>query len=64
MVGDSAIMSLFVICNIPYASGTDGAVYAAAGAERLLAERKKIGDIPVGQAAAAPAFSLDAMKAS
>ncbi len=43
-----------------YGSGTDGAVYAAAGAERLLAERKKIGDIPVGQAAATPAVSLDA----
>ncbi len=41
-------------------SGTDSAVYEAAGAERLLAERKKIGDIPVGKAAATSAFSLDA----
>ena len=40
--------------------GTDSAVYQAAGAEQLLAERKKIGDIPVGEAAATDAFSLPA----
>ena len=41
-------------------SGTDSAVYAAAGAERLLAERKKIGPIVPGQAASTPAFALNA----
>lgn len=41
-------------------AGTDKAVYEAAGAERLLAERKKIGDIPVGKAAVTSAFDLDA----
>ena len=41
-------------------SGTDSAVYAAAGAEQLLAERKKIGPIAPGQAASTPAFALNA----
>ena len=41
-------------------AGTDKAIYEAAGAERLLAERKKIGDIPVGKAAVTSAFALDA----
>jgi len=41
-------------------AGTDSAIYAAAGAEALLAERKKIGDIPVGKAAATSAFALKA----
>ena len=41
-------------------SGTDSAVYAAAGADALLAERKKIGEIRPGQAAFTPAFSLPA----
>ena len=40
--------------------GTDSAIYAAAGAEALLAERKKIGVIPVGSAAATSAFGLQA----
>lgn len=40
--------------------GTDSAVYAAAGAEKLLAERRKIGDIPVGEVAVTAAFSLPA----
>ena len=40
--------------------GTDGAVYAAAGREALLEERKKIGKMEVGQAAATPAFALHA----
>lgn len=40
--------------------GTDSAIYRAAGAEALLAERQKLGDIPVGQAAATPAFGLNA----
>ena len=43
-----------------YASGTDRAVYEAAGAERLLAERKKIGPMKPGQAAITPGFALPA----
>ena len=41
-------------------SGTDRAIYQAAGADALLEERKKIGDIPVGKAAATSAFALKA----
>ncbi|MBQ7549035.1 MAG: macro domain-containing protein [Clostridia bacterium] len=40
--------------------GTDRAIYDAAGAEALLAERKKIGVIKTGEAAATPAFGLSA----
>lgn len=40
--------------------GTDRAVYHAAGRDRLLAERKKIGIMHPGQAAHTPAFNLDA----
>ncbi|MBP5604529.1 MAG: macro domain-containing protein [Ruminiclostridium sp.] len=40
--------------------GTDTAVYNAAGAEKMLAERRKIGNITVGDAAYTPAFDLDA----
>lgn len=40
--------------------GTDCAVYHAAGRDRLLAERKKIGIMHPGQAAHTPAFNLDA----
>ena len=40
--------------------GTDSAIYAAAGEEKLLAERRKIGEIAQGQAAATPAFDLQA----
>ena len=43
-----------------FGAGTDSAVYKAAGAERLLAERRKIGRIPVGEAAVTPAFALPA----
>ena len=43
-----------------YAGGTDSAIYAAAGAEALLKEREKIGDIEVGQSAVTSAFALDA----
>ena len=43
-----------------YAGGTDAAIYAAAGAEALLKEREKIGDIEVGQSAVTSAFALDA----
>ena len=40
--------------------GTDSAIYAAAGEEKLLACRKEIGRIAPGQAAATPAFLLHA----
>ena len=43
-----------------YGSGTDGAIYKAAGAEQLLAERKKIGRIAQGEAAVTAAFQLSA----
>lgn len=43
-----------------YAGGTDQAIYEAAGTEKLLARRRKIGDIAPGQAAVTPAFALDA----
>ncbi len=43
-----------------YGSGIDAAVYAAAGAEDLLAERQKIGTIAVGEASATPGFGLPA----
>ena len=43
-----------------YASGTDAAVYRAAGVEELLAERKKIGRIAPGEAAVTAAFRLPA----
>ncbi|MCR5108702.1 MAG: macro domain-containing protein [Lachnospiraceae bacterium] len=46
--------------DVAYASGVDGAIYEAAGAKALLAEREKIGEMNVGQAAATPAFALDA----
>ena len=41
-------------------SGTDSAVYHAAGESLLLAERRKIGDIMPGAAAVTPAFHLPA----
>ncbi len=40
--------------------GTDSAIYAAAGKERLLARRKEIGELAPGQAASTDAFDLDA----
>ena len=43
-----------------YDSGTDGAIYEAAGADDLLAERKKIGAIERGGVAVTPAFKLKA----
>lgn len=43
-----------------FAGGTDAAVYKAAGVQELLAERKKIGIIPVGEVAVTPAFRLHA----
>ena len=41
-------------------SGTDSAIYSAAGEKLLLAERKKIGNIVPGRAAVTPAFGLNA----
>ena len=41
-------------------SGTDSAIYRAAGKELLLAERRKIGCIGRGEARVTPAFGLDA----
>lgn len=43
-----------------YASGTDSAIYHAAGVSELLAERKKIGDIQPGDVAVTQAFQLQA----
>ena len=43
-----------------YGSGTDAAVYKAAGEEELLAARKKIGRITPGECAVTPAFKLPA----
>lgn len=43
-----------------YGTGTDYAIYNAAGVDELLAERKKIGNINVGDIAVTPAFNLNA----
>ncbi|MBQ9010804.1 MAG: macro domain-containing protein [Clostridia bacterium] len=43
-----------------YAAGTDRAIYTAAGAEQLLEQRRRIGDIAPGQAAYTDAFALQA----
>ena len=43
-----------------YGLGTDKAIYHAAGIEKLLAERRRIGRIAPGGAAATPAFDLPA----
>lgn len=43
-----------------YSSGTDTAVYLAAGAEELLAERRKIGVLAEGEAAVTPGLRLPA----
>lgn len=43
-----------------YSYGTDTAVYKAAGEEELLAERRKIGHIDVGEVAITPGFQLPA----
>lgn len=41
-------------------AGTDSAIYAAAGADKLLEARRKIGMIEEGSVAVTPAFDLDA----
>lgn len=43
-----------------YGRGSDRAIYRAAGEEQLLKERRKIGEIAVGEAAATKAFGLKA----
>ncbi|MBR6223921.1 MAG: macro domain-containing protein [Lachnospiraceae bacterium] len=43
-----------------YAGGTDAAIYKAAGEKKLIVERERIGDIPVGEARYTPAFDLSA----
>lgn len=43
-----------------YSDGTDSAVYEAAGVEKLLAERRKIGELEEGQVAITSAFRLPA----
>ena len=43
-----------------FMAGTDAAIYRAAGVEKLLAERKKIGNIAPGDVAVTPAFNLPA----
>ncbi|MBQ4463043.1 MAG: macro domain-containing protein [Eubacterium sp.] len=43
-----------------FAAGTDAAIYKAAGADDLLSERNKIGNIAPGDARYTPAFALDA----
>ena len=43
-----------------FMAGTDSAIYQAAGCEKLLAERAKIGPIEEGQVAVTPAFNLNA----
>lgn len=46
--------------NVRVGSGTDSAIYKAAGKDLLLAERKKIGIMVPGEVAHTPAFNLDA----
>ncbi|MDY2636366.1 MAG: macro domain-containing protein [Phascolarctobacterium sp.] len=41
-------------------SGVDSCIYKAAGADKLLAARKQIGPIALGQAAITPAYGLKA----
>lgn len=46
--------------QVAVGAGVDQAIYEAAGAEQLLAERAKIGPMQPGHAAVTPAFALDA----
>ena len=46
--------------DVAIGSGVDEAIYEAAGADLLLAERAKIGPLKAGQAAYTPAFGLKA----
>lgn len=47
-------------CKPIYSTGTDAAVYEAAGVEELLAERRKIGFLNEGEVAITPGFQLPA----
>ncbi len=46
--------------HVTVGSGVDTAIYNAAGRERLLAEREKIGELARGEVAITPAFDLEA----
>ena len=46
--------------EVAIGEGVDSTIYEAAGAEKLFAEREKIGKMKPGQAAVTPAFDLDA----
>ncbi len=46
--------------SVAVGDGVDRAIYEAAGWEKLLAERQKIGELPVGEVAISPAFRLSA----
>lgn len=46
--------------NVTVGGGVDSAIYLAAGKDKLLAERKKIGVLAPGNVAITPAFDLDA----
>lgn len=46
--------------DVAVGEGTDFAIYSAAGLDKLLDERAKIGRMRPGQAAVTPAFALDA----
>ncbi|XME02145.1 macro domain-containing protein [Lachnospiraceae bacterium C1.1] len=45
--------------NVAIGGGVDSAIYKAAGADRLLQERQKIGRLEPGEVAITPAFDLD-----
>ena len=46
--------------NVAIGSGVDSAIYEAAGKEKLLAARSRIGRLEPGEAGITPAFALDA----
>ena len=46
--------------NAMYGRGTDQAIYEAAGRDKLLAARQKIGTLQVGEAVVTPGFRLPA----
>ncbi len=46
--------------DVAVGSGVDSAIYKAAGEDRLLRERQKIGKLEPGEVAITPAFDLDA----
>ena len=46
--------------NAVYGRGTDQAIYEAAGRDKLLAARQKIGTLQVGEAVVTPGFRLPA----